>query len=565
MYEGDPQQFWQINRRNVVAQFNPRRTAGSSTTPMQKPEDCRRVDLWTHGRLFNYNQPTPWQDDISQWLIRNPHGINLGRIGILFYGKNELYLYSGRLTPKFSLGEARVVVQTCVDPTDDTIAVEVGSKLVTKGLLLVFFGFPYAIGKNKSDAPFAGVWDAVGNHTTEPTSANDWAQIKHTLDDTTYFVTAQWDKDCIFTFSTTFTSTSPRHRAASVSWIQKSSSTPTDTRAREIRGRIILSQHLLAVNYVGKEPPQESGLVNSGWYGKFHLEIYLWHSAHWGCWDKWDLLDWSTDVYSRFLGDQGYSGARWGKMSDPSGGSAPGLINSLLIWQQPHPLYFAGMEYRAKPTLKTLRKWREVVFQTAEFMSSYTFWNESTGVYGLGPPFYPVSENTKPNVTINPTFEQVYWRFGLEVARSWQERQDLAIAINTPEFKRWITFGFLSNLAWSWCVVTRYDGRPTMNYTLPLNLTIMKNTAERVWSSWNFTDCWGWGFPTLAMNTARPGDGEKAVEFLMHENFVFDVGMPASGALLAVGMIAAGWGGGGKGGGFPEGWMVRSEGFEAFM
>ena len=52
----------------------------------------------------------------------------------------------------------------------------------------------------------------------------------------------------------------------------------------------------------------------------------------------------------------GYSGARWPKMTDPTGRSAPGEINSLLIWQQPHPMYFAEIEYRSFPNLTTLRR-----------------------------------------------------------------------------------------------------------------------------------------------------------------------------------------------------------------
>lgn len=40
---------------------------------------------------------------------------------------------------------------------------------------------------------------------------------------------------------------------------------------------------------------------------------------------------------------------------------------------------------------------------------------------------YPVSENTNPNATLNPTFELAYWRFGLDIAIKWKERQGKAI------------------------------------------------------------------------------------------------------------------------------------------
>ncbi|KAJ3876320.1 hypothetical protein F5051DRAFT_441611 [Lentinula edodes] len=58
----------------------------------------------------------------------------------------------------------------------------------------------------------------------------------------------------------------------------------------------------------------------------------------------------------------------------------------------PHPLVFATYEYCAFPSLSTLEKWKDV---------------------DLGPPLYVVSEDTSPNVTVNPAFELAYWRFGL--------------------------------------------------------------------------------------------------------------------------------------------------------
>lgn len=41
---------------------------------------------------------------------------------------------------------------------------------------------------------------------------------------------------------------------------------------------------------------------------------------------------------------------------------------------------------------------------------------------------YPVSENnTNPNATLNPTFELAYWRFGLDIAIKWKERQGMTV------------------------------------------------------------------------------------------------------------------------------------------
>lgn len=73
-----------------------------------------------------------------------------------------------------------------------------------------------------------------------------------------------------------------------------------------------------------------------------------------------------------------------GKMTDPAGRSAPGEINSLLIWQQPHPMYFAELIYRASPDDETLDSWDEILTATADFMVSFAWYNETTGVYDLG-------------------------------------------------------------------------------------------------------------------------------------------------------------------------------------
>lgn len=79
----------------------------------------------------------------------------------------------------------------------------------------------------------------------------------------------------------------------------------------------------------------------------------------------------------------------------------------------------------------------------------------------------------------------------------------------------------------------------------------------------------------LAMSSARLGDIEQAVGYLLNENFQFDdIGMPvggtrvptpyfpgASSMLMAIAMLAGGWEGS-PGPKWPEGWVVEVEGFE---
>ena len=371
-------------------------------------------------------------------------------------------------------------------------------------------------------------------------------------------------------------------------------SASTDPRWPELERRIVLSQYLLAVNEAGDRPPQESGLVNTGWFGKFHMEMYWWHAAHYALWDRWPLLDRSLGVYDRFLPSardraerQGYRGARWTKMTGPDGRNSPFITNALLVWQQPHPMFFAELDYRAHPTPATLAEWRDVLFATADFMASYASWDGQRFV--LGPPMAVVSENTRDEVTTNPTFELGYWRFGLRIAQAWRERLGL-----TREASWDHVLANLSPLPVEDGVYVTYEGIPDMwtkhAYEHPgltgvfgwlpgdgVDRATMAATFDRVMATWNFQHVWGWDWPMLAMCAARLGQPAKAVDLLLtpSPNFRFDdAGLatggpfpyfPSNGGLLyAVAMMAAGWDGGPDGHalGFPADgtWVVRHEG-----
>ncbi|KAF2648613.1 hypothetical protein K491DRAFT_698789 [Lophiostoma macrostomum CBS 122681] len=618
------------------------------TTPNQTSiSDYTGVDWLTHDRLVNYEQPNPAEKDISQWLIANPHRINLGRIGLWFGGHNVtedalshkeqiVDLWEGLISSSFTLNGTKVEVQTVASPDTDTVAVEITSELLKSNQLGVFFDFPYASGQNKFDAPFVGVWNATENHTTTLDTNPDGASILHTLDATSYVTEITWDgtasierhdnathryilsagkRHGTLSFTATFSLTGTQGVGTfeeveddAADWWSDywesgafvSLPTASNSFAKELQRRIILSQYLLAVNGAGKDPPQESGLVNNGWYGKFHMEMVFWHLSHWAFWNKWDMLGRSIDVYSRFLptsisraAHQGYSGARIGKMSDPTGRSAPGEINSLLIWQQPHPMYFAELEYRAFPTSSTLQKWDAVLTAVADFMASYAFYNTSTHVYDLGPPLYPVSENTNPNITINPTFELAYWRFGLNIAAQWKQRQHKPI----PPLWRTVhdnlapfpiqndVYVLYAGVSDPWTTSALAEDHPGLlgiyGWLPPdprLNLSTFTATLDKVYTSWNFTYSYGWDFPLLAMTAARVGDAERAVSWLLGPDFAFDgLGMPVGGArvatpyfpasaglLTAVGMMTGGWDGS-EGMVWPEGWVVEGEGFARGM
>ena len=434
-----------------------------------------------HGRQVYYWTNDPQHPALNNWLRANPHRINLARIGMrllrsdgqeatesdLTGREQHLELWTGRLRSDFVLEGVPVTVETTCHPDVDAVAVRVESALIATDRLTLFIDFPYASGKNKFDAPFVGVWDRPDAHrTTLQQRGANRADITHTLDATTYYASLVWDEaaelrpdaephryalrapgssgvEATFAFSPDAPHPAPAARdvsSASAEWWPRfwrsggaiDLSGSTDPRWVELERRIVRSQYALAVNDAGAWPPQESGLVNNGWYGKFHMEMYWWHCAHYALWNRWQMLDRSAHVYTSFLAssrqrarDEGFLGARWPKMTDPNGGQSPGLQNVLLVWQEPHPIFFAELDYRAHPDRRTLAKWSAVVFATADFLASFAFYDSATDRYVVGPPIIIANEGPDPHVSMNPTFELSYWRFALRTAQEWRRRLGL--------------------------------------------------------------------------------------------------------------------------------------------
>ncbi|EIN05583.1 hypothetical protein PUNSTDRAFT_54946 [Punctularia strigosozonata HHB-11173 SS5] len=623
---------------------------------MQDVMNYRGVSWWNHDLLVEYM--FGGEAEIQQWLISNPNRANLGRTGLVFFSSNgsvvpvvetelvniqqELDLWTGTLTSHFTYDGQHINVQVNAHQDTGAVGVQITSPLLHSGRLGLFLDYPWNDGSSKFSAPFVGIFNATANHTTSLTTGRDLgtnvaAQITHAFAANTFFTSLGGDRFSVsrdsptahrytirsaansstFAFTLHYDVAEPRSIPTAAEIVQSSNaawenfweksgfvdvySGSTDSRADELQRRIVLSRYLLRVNEAGGDPPQESGLVNNGWYGKFHLEMFFWHEVHWALWGNWDLLKRATPVYQRFLPtsveraqvQQPWSaGARWGKMSDPSGRSAPGEINELLIWQQVHPLVFAEYQYRAFPNRSTLKEWRDVVVATADWMAAFAWWNQTTKVYDLGPPMYVVSEDTSPNVTVNPAFELAYWRFGLGLAETWMKRlgEKPPAAWSTVkanlaplpiENGLYAVYEGIEHDFWADPAYTNdHPALVGLHGWLPptpgLNLTTAKATIEQVWTTWNITNSYGWDFPMLAMSAARNNESEQAIGFLLNELFSFDdAGYPTGGVrvptpyfpssgsfLLAIAQMAAGWDGSdGVAPGFPAtGWHVRVEG-----
>lgn len=309
----------------------------------------------------------------------------------------------------------------------------------------------------------------------------------------------------------------------------------TDPRAPELERRVILSQFLTAIHCTGSSPPQETGLLYNSWFGKFHLEMHWWHSAHFALWNRTPLLEASMGWYSRILpkarklaASQGYKGARWPKMVGPDGEQGPSVIAPLLIWQQPHPIMLAELCYRNDPG--TLVQYASIVLESAEFMASFAHWDKEQRRFVLGPPIIPAQECHRPEETLNPPFEVEYWRYGLKTAQLWRERLGLP---PEPEWDRVIQ-GLSAlpvseegvYLAHENCpdTYTRYnEDHPSMLGALGIlpgelvDRATMEQTLHKAVSEWRWDTSWGWDFPMAAMTASALSQPEQALNLLLLE------------------------------------------------
>ena len=612
-----------------------------------RAEDYRPVVVETHGKKIAYELRNPDQPELSEWLTKNPHRYNLGRIGFrllredgteareidLGNARQEIDLWTGVVYSRFELNRKEVKVRTVCHPDKDMIGVSIESELLNDGNMSIYLDFPYPDGRYFKH--YIGRYDTISGHTsTFEKLAPNSVRIARTMDDTHYYATLDWTGPATFSRESEKEHTfllQPRHTSTfsftccfspepvadvteSVASIERKSaaswekywrsgaavdlSGSKDPRWLELERRIVLSQYLMRANESGLFPPQESGLVNNGWFGRFHFEMIWWHGVHYGLWNRMECFDNYLNVYKDFMPkalerakSEGRSGARWPKCTGNFNREWPGSAHAYLIWHEPHPIYFAEMQYRQKPAPETLEKWKDVVLNTADYMADYLFYDKKTKQYVLGPPVVVVSENTDPLQTINPIFELGYFRYGLRTALEWADR----LGLSEKRTKKWKeVLSKMAPLPVADGVYTTYEGIPDMwtKYTyehpaltgvygmLPgdgVDQPTFKRTLEKVSKEWQFNRIWGWDFPMLAMAAARTGQPALAIDMLMHPSagFQFDEHglatggpfpyFPSNGALLtAVAMMCGGWDGSeGEAPGFPKdgSWTVCYEGF----
>ncbi len=565
--------------------------------------------------------------------------------------EQKLDLWKGQIESRFKFEGKAVLVRTVAHPTLDILAVSVESSLVTEGKLSVRIAFPYG-----SQTIQAADWSVPEKHQSKIVNQTaNRVEIQRTLDKDTYFAAVLWQgnakfetekvhhfllkpqKDQKFEFFVSFSPYSTiinvpiineRFGASENYWkaflpiinatfaasenywkdfwtkgVAVELSESKDKRAKELERRIVLSQYLTAINCSGSMPPQETGLTTNSWYGKFHLEMHWWHAAHFALWNRLPMLEKSLDWYIKVLPSakarakqQGYSGARWAKMTDRSGYDSPSPIGPLLIWQQPHPIFYAELCYQLKPTRKTLLKFKQIVEETAEFMASYAYFDSKTNRYVLGPPVIPAQENHPARETWNPTFELEYWNFGLKKANEWRERLGLKREAKWDDVVKKLSplpskdGVYLAHENCPQTFTERNIDHPSMLGALGIlsgemvDKETMRRTLQKVMKEWKWDDTWGWDYPMTAMTAARLGETATAIDALLldtpknhyainghnYQRPNLPLYLPGNGGLLyAIALMANGWKDSPKTNapGFPSdgSWTVRVEGFNNLL
>ncbi|KAF4814608.1 hypothetical protein CGCTS75_v013343 [Colletotrichum tropicale] len=579
----------------------------------------------------------------------------------------ELNPWNGTVVSNFQIDGHHTRVITQGDFETDSVAFEIQSDLISTGDLSVLFDFPYPpihkVEKSSDFEVFMGTYDPKSsrNHTTSIVN-NSFSQqisahIYHEMQETAYYLNLRWPNQTPLSLAqvenkdqngTTAHRYTVRLRDASQDYMSPSKliftahyspkleipSLPseiqkrnvvgwlnywqeggfvdltksTNPNATELQRRIILSQYAMRVNSAANgQPPQESGLVYNGWWGKFHLEMVIWHCAQWATWGRQQYFDRIfPSVYESLLPSSeerarkmGWDGARWPKMTElVTKGIAPGETRAFLQWQQPHPMYLAELAYKATPTNETLQRWDRVITATANYMASFAWLNNQTGRYDIGPPIQGVTENSSPTEISNLSYELAYWQWALASACNWKKRLGeecpprwTAVADSMappPQFEGlyapWVGGGL--NASWWDDPTLKKDPRSVimLQGILPdtplVDNAVGLRTADKVWEAWGDDQIRGWGRNILAINAARVGNPERAIYHLTNfgywtfgdQGFAHRSGPSPSpppyfpgngGFLLAISYMAAGWEGSkGHAPGFPKdgSWTVQHEG-----
>lgn len=585
----------------------------------------------------------------SDYFRSNPHRLQLGNIGLTILKADgseaqpndlqnidqTLHLWTGQIESKFEVEGSPIKVITYANAETDAISVKIESPLLAEKRIQLKFRFPYPTGEFSDKGTN---YTAHEKHSTTVNSnpGNDFL-FTRTLDKDRYYVLAKLSNQSNLTkvadhyfritpsTSTSFEATvsfnenEPKHPIPNFTTVTANSnkmwkefwmsggavdfSECTDERAFELERRVVLSQYLTRSQCAGNYPVQETGLTYNSWFGKPHMEMYWWHTAHYPLWGRTGYLEKSINWYftafegaKKMAQRQGYEGVRWQKMTDNEGGETSSNVGSFLIWQQPHVIYLAELIYRDNPTEENLNKYQNLIFETADFMASYANYDAENDRYILGKGVIPAQECFDKLETYNPPLELSYWKWAMERAQEWRNRLGLEPKANWQRVLEKLSPMAEQNGVYLAAESVPNSYSPTSKHTidhpavlgamsfLPQNnyvdIPTMNRTFDIVDKVWNWDHTWGWDFPLEAMTATRLNRPEDAIKALFRDEVTntylpsghnyqtprLTLYLPGNGGYLAaVAMMCAGFDGNTiENPGFPKDgtWNVKWEGLQ---
>lgn len=234
----------------------------------------------------------------------------------------ELDLWNGVITSTFEVDGEMVKVITQGDFESDAVAFDIESRLISTGALEVELDYPYPPihSTTYKYEVFVGSYDFPLNHTTSIVKGSNedsnTAHIYHEMQETKYYTNFRWPSSSPLRLRrnepqgsaartahryTLSAASKSRHASSTIAFtahfspekrvpdlpilIRKRNSVgwndywqnggfvdltaSSNPNATELQRRIVLSQYNVRVNSAATDQsPQESGLMNNGWYGE---------------------------------------------------------------------------------------------------------------------------------------------------------------------------------------------------------------------------------------------------------------------------------------------------------
>lgn len=435
----------------------------------------------------------------------------------------ELDLYTSTLYSNFKINDELVEVKTYVSQDSDKINVEIKSNLLNKDLSVRLSFKDSSYNKLGEEDIFTGKLSLTNNLIKiEDKYREDKILVKTNGEIKLVDNYLEFKGNNNLNISLNIESKKKEYYSVSDFFNRAK---PYLSKDEEINRRIVLSLYLIKINSCATLPPSETGLTLNSWYGKFHLEMHLWHHLgliYYGCYKEViPSLDYYFTIYEEAKKRaelNGFKGCRWPKMTDETGLDSPSNIGPLLMWQQPHLLF---MLFTIKELNKDfdLTKYNILIRDTLACLVSFFYKENDT--YYLDYPLLAAQEFYDIKTLRSPIFEVEYFRYifnwAIKLNYGNKEMEEIVLKAVRPNIYDNAYEGHINTIE----TYTKFNfdhPLPIMPYSFfagdRIDKNIMLNTINKVLKTWQVNTMWGWDFPSLAMVYNNLGLKEEAIKML---------------------------------------------------